>query len=288
MKHLKFRMRTPDGYKLFGQGWRPDKKIRGVICLCHGLGEHSGRYIHLARFLTESGFALITFDMRGHGKSPGKRGHAFSYEVLLDDITQLMREAKDRFPGIPLFLYGYSLGGNLVLNYALRRRPEIAGVIAASPFLRLSKRPFLLMIMAARIFNVLWPSCSISRKEDMKGITHDRKILADMDKDTLHHDHISARLFIHTYDAAAWAMEKASDFSHPLLLMHGSDDKYTSPQGSEDFAKLVKGDCTFKLWKGLYHELHNESKREDVFEYLGKWLKKHLKKGDTKHGTLKK
>ena len=268
-------MRTPDGYKLFGQLWRPEEKARGSVCLVHGLGDHSGRYIHLARFLARSGFALVAFDMRGHGKSPGKRGHAFSYEVLLDDITQLLREAKRRFPKKPLFLYGYSLGGNLVLNHALRRRPDIAGVIAASPFLILSKKISLLTIMAARIFNLIWPSFSISRKEDGKGITHDMNILRDIDKDTLHHDRISARLFIGTYDAGAWAMEKAAELSLPLLVMHGSDDVYTSPGGSEDFAKLVNGDCTFKLWKGLYHELHNELKREEVFEFLGKWLIRH-------------
>lgn len=133
MKHSTFDLKSLDGI-FYAQLWEPESEPRAVVCLAHGYGEHSGRYAHVAAQMNEAGYAFLAFDLRGHGKSHGQRGHTPSYEHLLNDLALLFAEGARRFPAPrkPLFIYGHSMGGNLVLNYALRRQPEIAGVIATS------------------------------------------------------------------------------------------------------------------------------------------------------------
>ena len=136
MKHFESSWIAKDGLETYFQGWEPEKTPQAVVCLVHGLGEHSGRYVHVADHLTAAGFAVITMDLRGHGKSAGVRGHVNSMDNFLDDIDRLLKEAEDRYPGMPRFLYGHSLGGFLVLFYTLKRQPVLAGVVSTSPGLR--------------------------------------------------------------------------------------------------------------------------------------------------------
>jgi len=141
MKHSEFKFKTFDGLLLFAQSWQPKNQTKAVVCLVHGMGEHSGRYTYLVDRLIQTGYTVLTFDLRGHGRSPGQRGHTPSYEALLQDISSLLEVANERFPQRPSFLYGHSLGGNLVLNYVLRRQTQLKGVIATDPWLRLAFEP---------------------------------------------------------------------------------------------------------------------------------------------------
>ncbi|GAG77006.1 unnamed protein product [marine sediment metagenome] len=141
MKHSEFEFKTFDGLSLFAQSWQPESQPQAVICLIHGMGEHSGRYAHVADRLTKAGYTIFTFDLRGHGKSEGPRGHTPSYEALMQDISSLLEVANKQFPQLSSFLYGHSLGGNLVLNYILRHQPQLEGVIVSDPWLRLAFEP---------------------------------------------------------------------------------------------------------------------------------------------------
>lgn len=275
-KHFEFKWQTPDGLQLFVQGWQPETKPQAVVCLVHGLGEHSGRYVHLATFLTQAGYAMLAFDQRGHGKSQGQRGHTPSYKALLDDIAHLMDEAAQRFPNRPYFLYGHSLGGNLVLNYGLHHRcPQLAGMIATSPWLRLAFEPPVLKVTLGRIMNRLWPTFSQANGLDPQDLSHNPEVVRGYENDPLVHDRISARLFMSVYQAGRWALEHAAEFALPLLLIQGSADRLVSIEASRNFANHVSGDCTFKLWEGLYHEIHNEPEQQDVFSFLITWLEAH-------------
>ncbi len=153
MKHNEFKFRTFDGLQLFGQSWQPEDQPRAVICLVHGMGEHSGRYGHVADRLTQACYSVFAFDLRGHGKSPGPRGHTPSYEALLNDVNFFLNEVDKNFPELPLFLYGHSLGGNLVLNYVISRQPKLKGVIVTGPWLRLAFEPPRFKIILAQITN---------------------------------------------------------------------------------------------------------------------------------------
>ena len=143
MKHVEFSMTATDKLSLFGRRWVPDsgtENVKGLLCLVHGYGEHSGRYHHVAQALTDAGYAVVGLDLRGHGESDGARGDTPSYnEQSLDDIGTLIRAAQTQLPGLPTFIYCHSMGGGMGLAYVLRRSPQqIVGMVCSSPWLRLA------------------------------------------------------------------------------------------------------------------------------------------------------
>jgi alpha-beta hydrolase superfamily lysophospholipase len=276
MKHLEFELKTFDGLSLYGQSWQPEEQSKAVICLVHGLGEHSGRYAQVADRLTKAGYTLFSFDWRGHGRSDGQPGHTPSYEALLADIDSLLTEAEKYFPSLPRFLYGFSLAGNLVLNYGLRRKPVLQGIIAIGPWLRLAFEPSVFRMILARVTNQLWPSFSQVRGLDSNDLFRDPEVIRDYKSDPLVHDRISARMFMSISQAGQWALNHASEFSLPLLLMHGGEDRIISAEASREFAEQVTKNCTFKIWDGLHHAIHDEPEKEEVLQFLIDWLDKQV------------
>ena len=275
MKHDEFAIETADNLTLFGQEWAPDDGVfRAVVCLVHGLGEHSGRYRHVADVLARAGYVTLTFDKRGHGRSPGPRGHAPNYDILLDDMERLLEEASRRYPQAPRFLYGHSMGGNLVINYALRRRPQLAGVVATSPWLRLAGEPSKVRLLMAQVMDLLAPSLGMSSGLDAEAISSDPDEVEAYRNDPLVHDRISPRLGMSLLDSAQWALEHAEEFPLPLLITHGGGDRLTSAKASAEFAERAD-DCTFKLWEELHHETHNEPEKEEVLALMVNWLDEH-------------
>jgi acylglycerol lipase len=272
MQHFEFGWQTEDALRLYAQGWQPETKPKGVVCLVHGLGEHSGRYVHLAAFLNQAGYVLLAFDLRGHGKSEGQRGYAPGYEALLNDIAHLLEEATERYPDRPRFLYGHSLGGNLVINYALRRRPNLAGVIATGTFFRAAFEPPAWKLSLARIMYSLWPTLALSNELDRQALSRDLEVVRAYNDDPLVHDRLTPRLTMDMFQAGLWALEHAAELPLPLLLMHGGADRVCSAQASREFAAQAGHLCTLKIWDGFYHEIHNEPEQGQVFEYLLEWL----------------
>ena len=272
---------TPHHGSLFAQEWLPEAAPGAVVCLVHGLGEHSGRYAQLAQFLTGAGFVLSAFDMHGHGKSPGQRGHVQSYEACLEDIQVLLDEATRRFPGKPLFLYGQSLGGNFVLNFALRREARLAGVIATAPLLRLAFEPPRSKVILARIMSCCWPAFSYVCGCGAADLSRDPAVVKRYMEDPLAHDLISARLYVEMCRAGMWALENAARLKLPVLIMHGSADRLTSADASRQFAERAGKCCTWRLWDGASHELHHEPEKEAVFAYMLAWLKDAYESGCT-------
>ena len=275
MKHNEFKFQAADKLQIYAQEWKPDSESAAVICLIHGKGEHSGRYSHLASVLTGAGYTLLAFDLRGHGKSQGKRGHSASYEVLMCDIAYFLKEATSRFTNLPLFLYGHSMGGNLALNYVIRRQVKLAGVIATSPWLSLAFKCSAWKSITAKILYKLFPSFAVCDNIDNKYLSRDPKVVSAYENDPLVHDKISVRLALDIIESGKWALENAGRLSLPLLLMHGTSDFMTSPEASRNFINRVSCDCTYKFWEGLYHEIHNEPEQKEVFEFMLQWLKAH-------------
>ncbi|MGC8874689.1 MAG: lysophospholipase [Chloroflexia bacterium] len=275
MDAIRWSWHAGDGLRMFAQGWLPETAPRALVVLVHGLGEHSGRYEHVGAALTRNGFALLGFDLRGHGRSEGPRGHTPSYEVLLEDIARFIQEVETRFRMPPHFLYGHSLGGNLVLNYALRRKPALCGVVATGPALRLGFEPPAVKVALARAMNALFPAFTQASGLEVAALSRDPAVVEAYRKDPLVHDRISARLFLGFFEAGRWALEHAQEFPVPLLLLHGGADRICSPEGSRAFASRVPGDCLLKIWDGLYHEVHNEPERGEVLDTLVGWLERH-------------
>ena len=277
MQQVEFGWKTRDGLELYGQGWPPESEPKGVICLVHGLGEHSGRYVHLALFLNQADYGLLSFDLRGHGKSQGRRGYAPSFKVLLDDITCFLEEVAKRYPGCRRFLYGHSLGGNLVIEYALHRHPQLAGVIATGPSFRTAFEPPAWKVTMARILYNLCPTLTMSNEIEREALSRDPKVVYAYNSDPLVHDRLTVRLGIDLLQSGLWALEHATELTLPLLLMHGAADRLTSVEASREFAAKAGKHCTLKVWDDLYHEIHNEPERNQVFAYLLEWLKSRMK-----------
>ncbi len=271
-----FELTTTDGLKLHGRQWEPASTARAVVCIVHGLGEHCGRYEHVAQALTREDFAVCAFDLRGHGKSQGKRGHAPSYELLLSDISKCLERAQLQHPNLSVFLYGHSLGGNLVIHCTLRKHPDLTGVIASSPLFRPAFTPpawkTALMNMAAGIT----PSICLTTGLDTNALSQDADVVHAYQNDPLVHDRISLRLAKDMFAAGEWNRAHAAEFPCPLLLMHGDADRITTITGSREFAAQAPEQCTFKLWPGLFHELHNEPQKIEVLTRIIAWIKLRL------------
>lgn len=274
MIHQEFNWISREGLNIFGQLWSPGAAPKGVVCLVHGLGEHSSRYKVLPGILTNEDFALIAFDQHGHGKSDGIRGHTPSYEAFMDNITELLGEAARRFPGIDRYLYGHSLGGNLVVNYALRYKPAIKGIIATGPWFRLTRPPSPLIRKTAYLLNKFWPSFRTSNGLKSADLAHQDRERREKEQDEYLHPWISVRTFVSAEEAGRFALEHAAELSYPVLLLHGSEDNVTSAGASAEFARQLHDKCSFLIFDGLYHEIHNEPKNQEIFGQIVSWLNK--------------
>jgi alpha-beta hydrolase superfamily lysophospholipase len=274
MAHFEWDLLGADGKKLYGQGWQPET-LKGVVTLVHGLGEHSGRYAYVADFLNRAGYALLTFDLRGHGKTAGPRGDARLPDIV-SDMDRLLAEVRRRWPGKPLFLYGLSLGGLMVLYFTLQRKPQLNGVVASGPGLKTPLEKQKAKVALANLLASLLPHLIISSGLKPEDISRVRTVVEAYRKDPLVHNKVSLLLARDGLAAGRWVLAHAAEFAPPLLLMQGSADRLVYPEGSQQFAKMVPGDVTTKIWTGLYHEIHNEPEKEDVLRFLVDWLDHHL------------
>ncbi len=270
----KFDLISRDGLKLYGQAWLPDNEPDAVMCLVHGHGEHIGRYEHVGSFFASQGIAVFGADLRGHGRSEGKKGHTPSYDHLLEDVEDLMKKARVEFIETPMFLYGHSMGGNLVANFLTNRKTlELEGAILTSPWLRLSFEPPKVKMKLGKLMRKMWPAFSVPSELDVNEIS---SVTAEVHKyanDPLVHDRISAQLSLSILEAGERALEKATDLNIPVLVVHGGDDKITSPDASRQFAAQAPDFVQLKIWDNLKHETHNEVNQEEVLQFSLAWLR---------------
>ncbi|GAB4479703.1 MAG: alpha/beta hydrolase [Anaerolineales bacterium] len=271
MATSEWRWSGQDGTQFYARQWTPEKPQAAVI-LIHGHGEHINRYAHVAQAFNQAGFALLGFDLRGHGQSEGQRGHTPSYEQMQNDIADFFAQVMRRYPGLPLFFYGHSMGGNLTLNYLLRAQPAVRGAIVTGPWIRLAFEPPAAKIALAKMMDAISPSFSQSSGLETAALSRNKAVVEAYIADPLVHSKITSRLFLGMYAAGLWSLEHAAELKVPLLLMHGSADRLTSPAASREFAEKAGSLVTFKLWDGFYHEIHNEPEQAEVIQTMVAWL----------------
>ena len=267
---------TRDGLQIYARSWTPEESPKAVICLLHGHGEHINRYNHVGQAFATAGYALQAFDLRGHGQSGGPRGHTPAYDNLINDVADFLCDAQMRHPNLPLFLYGHSTGGNLAANYALRYPDALHGIILTSPWLRLAFEMNPAQLTIIKALNVVFPSLSQPSGLESAAISRDLQEVEKYTSDPLVHDRISARFFATVYAQGIWALEHAALLKIPMLLMHGSADRLTSAQASQQFATKAGNLVTLRIWDGFYHELHNEPDRADVIRVITDWVGAHV------------
>jgi alpha-beta hydrolase superfamily lysophospholipase len=263
--------------KLYGSYFKP-KNIKAVIVLIHGMGEYFGRYVdHVIPHFYKNSIAVIAYDQFGHGKTEGKRGHNPGFEEVLDCVTVVINKSKEVFGNKQTFLYGHSMGGNVVINYVLRRKHHLKGVIATSPFLKLAFEPPAWKLKIAKALLKIAPSLTMDNELDVNAVSRDTEEVEKYKKDLLIHDKVSPNYSIVFIETGQWALDNASKLKIPMLLMHGTGDLLTSYKASKEFAKNAGSKVTLKLYDGAYHELHNDIIKNDVLDEMTSWLNKEIK-----------
>lgn len=252
------------------------KSEKGVIIITHGMGEHSMRYTEMSDFYTNEGYTVISFDIRGHGLSEGKRGHTPGFEFLMDDIERVYTQVKKDYPSLPIFLFGHSMGGNLVLNFLLRKPNSICGAIVTGAYLKLGFEPPKWKIILAKLSSSIWPTLSQPTELELDALSRNKEVIRKYENDELVHDRITSAFFINVHFAGQYVIDHANEIKTPLLVMHGMEDRLTSPKGSQEFASNAGENVHLKMWDGLYHELHNEPEKQEIFNYEMEWMNKLL------------
>lgn len=286
MKEVELKWQSSDSLNFYVKVWEPEETPNAVICLVHGIGEHINRYNQWAAAFVDAGYAVIGFDQRGHGRSEGKRGHTPSYNLLLQDIELLLIKSRERYGDIPHILFGQSLGGNLVLNYVLRKELKPTCVIASSPWLRLAYEIPAIQDKMGRILIRVLPGLIQKSKLNVNDLSRDPEAVKRYMEDPLVHNKVSLNLGFSSIDAGSWALENAGKLDVPVLLMHGDSDKITSHRATIEFSQKVKSFTWLKIWEGLVHELHNEPEKKAVFSFMLNWIKIYTEKDNSADSDL--
>lgn len=271
MEPVKLWWTTPRYQKLFAWYLTSQDKPKAVICLVHGHGEHSWRYLDWAKRFADKGYAFLSWDHIGHGLSDGQRGHVWLYEQLLLEIDLALTKAGEYFPNIPVFLYGHSMGGNIVLNHALRRCCRVDGIIITSPWLKLAKPVPSYLNFLMSLFNIIIPILPVKSTVKPSEISHIEEEVRKYTMDPIIHSWITPRLFTSIKWSSMYFIKNASKLKNKVLILHGEEDSITSFGLSREVSNLIPN-CRFIPYPGMYHELHNETIKDKVFEDLISWI----------------
>lgn len=265
-----------DGYR-FVHSWFPESfQPWAALTIIHGFGDHGGRFAGLGNSLASMGIALLAIDLIGHGRSSGRRGHINSYDQLLDEVSAGLELTRAEWGRIPQFLFGQSMGGNLVLNLALRRPDEcsgLAGIVAASPMLRPAKMPSEKFMSVGRWLAHRFPSVRINAPVRTRDLSQDRRAQDAYYRDKHVHNRMSLKMAVSLIDSGDWAVKNAALLRTPTVLMQGTEDKLVSSEASEEFVSNSCGMASLQFWTGCRHDLHDDLRREVYFRELSKWMK---------------
>lgn len=272
---MNFSIKLSNEQILRGMIKSPGENTKAVIILVHGIGEHIERYDYWADLFNKEGIAFTGLDLPGHGRSDGRRGDIKSYTLLNEMLDILLKNCNQTFPAIPVFIYGHSLGGGIVLNYLLHKNPQVKGAIVTAPFLRLAFEPPKIKLILAAIMKNLLPGLIQPSGLNSNHLSHDKNIVDKYNNDPLVHRKISVSLFYGAITAASYSLTHASELKVPTLILHGDEDLIISLSGSKEFASKTPM-AELKIWEGSYHELHNEPFKNDVFNYILSWINKQL------------
>jgi alpha-beta hydrolase superfamily lysophospholipase len=259
----------------FWQAWTLQTPV-AVVVLVHGLHEHGGRYRHVAERLAAAGYAVYVVDHPGHGRSPGTRGNLASMAVTVGGVDALARLAGERHPGVPLFVYGHSLGGLIALQY-LTGTPDarVRGAVISAPALDTGAATGVQRRLAP-VLSRLLPDLGVLTL-DADTISRDPEVVRDYRTDPLNYTgKVRARTGAEMMRAAVAMPKRLASLTMPLLVLHGGADRLVPPAASELVpAHASSPDVIRKVYDGLYHEPHNEPERDEVLGDVISWLDAH-------------
>lgn len=248
----------------------PASQARGSVVIMHGLGEHSGRYRHVAGFFNECGLSVRCYDHRGHGRSQGKRGDVINGDPMLQDAEIVIDDFSARFAEPP-FLLGHSMGGLFAARFALSHLSPLRGLILSSPALALRVSAFDMKML--KLMRTLAPSLAVPNGVSPALLSHDPKIVAAYKADPLVHRKISARLLTSMLSSIDYCQSHAGSMAIPTLMLVAGDDRVLDFGGSKRFfAHLPVGMAQLHVYDGMYHEIFNELDAHRPLADLKLWL----------------
>lgn len=261
---------------LYTETFRPAGTPEGVVLITHGYAEHCGRYRELAHVIVNAGWAALSYDVRGHGKSPGERGYIDRFSIYLDDLVAMHAAARALAPAnAPLVLLGHSHGSLITLRALAEGRPlPAAAAIVSSPFLALHFTPPLHQRVLAQIGSRLAPKLAQANGLKVEDLTADKQKQAERLADKLCFDIATARWFTEALAAQAYVLDHAARVTLPTLWLVGGADKITNPARSKLVASKIAG-AEYHDLAGMQHEVFNEVDRGKVFSEVVATLGKH-------------
>ena len=274
--HRAGRFAASDGAVLFEQSWRPASgRARAVLVIHHGLKSHGAHYAELAARLVSRGVAVYAHDMRGHGRSPGRRATLDDLGVLAADLDRFIAGVRRAEPGAPLFLAGHSVGGAVVTLYTVERRPRLEGLVLLAPALRVDQPP--IAAAAAGIAGALTPGFPAVDVPN-EWFSRSPAVRREMARDPLIYQPAGpARTARALTRALARIWPRVEEIDVPLLGLHGTGDRATSPRGTAELVRRARSrDRTLLLYRGLYHDLVREPERDQVIGDIERWIARRI------------
>ena len=265
------KLTSKDGTALLARHWEA-KQPFATLALVHGFGEHCGRYQPWAEHLTARGVQVVALDLRGHGRSEGKRGVIRSFDDFRDDLDALLtraRELQASVPG-PLILMGHSMGGGIVLDHGLRAAPSVDGIVASAPLIALADAPPPPLQVIIRGLAKLFPGLALKQPiegEKISTLPEEQKAYVE---DALTHGQMGVKTAVDLIDNGKALMGKARDWSVPLLIYHSDQDQLTDFETSQEFAAMARAE--FHRFTDVEHEMHNDTSRKAVYALIDSFI----------------
>ena len=277
MEHREGIFQGVGGLDLYYQCWGPGGERRAVLAIVHGFGEHSGRYMNIVNHLTLRSYVVYGFDQRGHGRSPGQRGHINAWEEYRGDIKSFLNLIGEQELNLPVFLLGHSMGALVALDYLIRQPAGLRGaIISGAPIEPTgAAKPFLVAL--ARLLSRIWPHFSLPLGLDTSALSRDPAVVKAYEADPLVHGMTTVRWGTETLATIEWVKAHVAEVKIPILLIHGGADRLNSPNGSRSFfEKVAFSDKELKVYPGNFHEPHNDLDHQQVVNDIEQWLERHL------------
>jgi alpha-beta hydrolase superfamily lysophospholipase len=264
-----------DGFKIFFRSWRPEGQARAVVVICHGVNSHGGQYLWTGDQLVHSDFAVYAIDLRGRGKSEGERFYIDDVSDYVQDVAALVKLAKAREPGLPVFLLGHSAGGVVSCIYTLENQAELTGLICESFAFKVYAPDLALGLIKG--VSYVAPRLPILKLKN-EDFSRDPVAVAALNNDPLTHNEVQPAKTVAALVRADERLEEEFPLiTLPVFILHGTADKATVPSGSQFFYDTVGSkDKTLKLYEGHAHDLLNDICKEEVLADIKAWINKRL------------
>lgn len=271
------KLANAEGVELFYRSWLPAGELRAHLLIAHGLGEHSGRYGHMAEFFNEKSVAVFAIDHVGHGRSGGKKGHVRAFGDFSRDLEQLRRLVIAQHGDKPLALFGHSLGGLIAFDYALTYQPHLSALLLSAPALALKLKVPEWQKKAVRALVGALPAMTLNNGLDAAWLSHDPLVVNAYRTDPLVHPKISLTLFLGMVDFGKRCAERAAELTLPTMMIFGADDPIISYEfAHKAFEKLASQNKQEWVYPNTLHEIHNDFVKQEEFAAVWQWLEKIL------------